>query len=109
MAWEPLRQHSREPAPIVEGLDELMQRLSGASLSVVETVMEAWPEIVGAQIAAASSPAKISRGCLTIRTTDAVWASELQWLEATIVKRIAALVSDSEEAGVTSVRVVVRG
>ena len=108
MPWEPLPQHSRDPSLLGDGLDELMQRLSGASLSAVEAVMDAWPEIVGAEIAAASSPAKIDAGCLTIRTTDAIWASELRWLETTIVERIAALAGDGDEPGVTSVRVVVR-
>ena len=71
--------------------------------------MDAWPEIVGAEIAAASSPAKIDDGCLTIRTDDAIWASELRWLEATIIERVAALSGDSDGSGCTRVRVVVRG
>lgn len=105
MPWEPLPEGSPDPKPVREGLDALMQRLSGASVSTIEAVMDSWTDIVGDQLATASAPVKIDSGILTVRVNDAMVSSEIRWLERTIVERVAQLSGGAE---LTTVRVVVR-
>lgn len=106
MPWEPLPNPQVDPSRLADPLDRLMNRLAGASLSAIEVIMDHWSDIVGPDAAAACAPVKIADGVLTVRTSDAVWASELRWLEPTIVERAAAL---SGGASVRSVKVVTRG
>ena len=91
MPWEPLPSGSPDPVPMREPMDALLERLSGASTSTIETVMDSWPAIVGEQLASATAPVKIAGGCLTVRTDDAIWASEIRWQESTIIDRVQAL------------------
>jgi len=58
-------------------------------------VVAAWPDAVGAGIAAEAWPARIARdGTLTIATSSSVWAFELTQLEATVRERLAAALGD---------------
>jgi predicted nucleic acid-binding Zn ribbon protein len=103
--WEPLPDANVDPAPIGQSLDRLMTRLSGVSVSAIEVIMDNWVGIVGEVAAAASAPVKLGDGVLTVRTDDAVFASELRWLEATIIEQVAAR---ADGAVVREVKVVVR-
>lgn len=105
MPWQPLPTGSPDPVPVRESLDAVMERLSGASVSAIETIMESWPAIVGGELGAATAPVKVAAGCLTVRTTDAIWATEIRWLEATIIERVRAL---SDGSTIDRVQVVVR-
>jgi len=52
-------------------------------------VVAAWPDAVGAGIAAEAWPARIARdGTLTVATSSSVWAFELTQLEETIRERL---------------------
>jgi hypothetical protein len=104
MPWEPLPEQGREPTPVAEPLNQLMDRLAGASVSTIEAVMDSWPAIVGPKLASATAPAKIADGCLTVRTDDPIWATEVRWLEASIIDKVGALAGGTE---LTSLRVVV--
>ncbi len=56
----------------------------------------AWPDAVGAGIAAEAWPAKVGRdGTLTVATSSSVWAFELTQLEETIRARLAAALGDA--------------
>ena len=105
MPWEPLPDANVDPAPIGKSLDRLLTRLSGVSVSAIEVIMDNWAAIVGDVAAGASAPVTLSDGVLTVRTDDAVFASELRWLEATIIDQVAAR---ADGAVVREVRVVVR-
>jgi len=104
MPWEPLRDKDSEPKRVSEGLDELMNRLTGTSVSVIETIMDSWSDIVGEAAAVASAPVKLSDGVLTVRVENSVWGTELRWLEPTILERVRALADDP---GLRKVKVVV--
>ncbi len=106
MPWEPLPGGTREPTSVRQALDVVMNRLSGTSLATIEVVRDAWPEIVGSDLASASTPVKIDAGRLVVRVEEAIWATEIRWLKGQIVERIAAL---SGGTTLSDVRVVVRG
>lgn len=108
MSWQPLEKHSKGPSHVTDALNELMQKLSGTSLSTFETVIDSWSEIVGEAIAAESSPVKIDSGCLTVSAKDAIWASELRWLEPKIIEKIMLLSNVTNGEKIRKVRVVIR-
>ncbi len=91
MPWEPLPDANKEPTRVHEPLSKLMDRLAGASLTTIEVVMDSWADIVGDAAAAATTPAKIANGVLTVRTSDPIWTTEMRWLEPAIIERVAAL------------------
>ena len=105
MPWEPLPSGSPDPVPMREPMDALMERLSGASTSTIETVMDSWPAIVGEPLASSTTPEKIAGGCLTVRTHDAIFGAEIRWLETTIIERVQEL---SDGGTLDRVQVVVR-
>jgi hypothetical protein len=52
-------------------------------------VVEAWPEVVGAMVAANAWPARIARdGTLHVNTSSSAWAFELTQLAPTITARL---------------------
>lgn len=106
MPWEPLRKTKIiDPAPLGASIEHLMTRLAGVPTSAIELIMDRWPEIVGDAAGASCAPVKVSQGVLTVRTDEAIWGTELRWLEPTIIERITAL---DEGTIITSVKVVVR-
>ncbi len=100
MPWEPLPDVGRQPRPLSEPLDRLLDDLAGVSASTVEAIIERWPAIVGEALATRSAPVKLADSVLSVRTDDAVVASELRWLEPTIVERISELAGGPPLAGV---------
>jgi predicted nucleic acid-binding Zn ribbon protein len=105
MPWEPLPQRHVDPAPLGMSIERLMTRLAGVPTSAIELIMDRWSEIVGDAAGAACAPVKVSNGVLTVRTDDAIWGTELRWLEPTIIERIAEL---DEGTIINSVKVVIR-
>jgi predicted nucleic acid-binding Zn ribbon protein len=106
MPWQPLPSADADgPQPLAPSIDRLMTRLSGVSLSTIEVVMDRWAAIVGDDAARVSDPVKLVDGVLTVRVDDAIWASEIRWLEPTVVARVQELASG---AAIAKVNVVVR-
>lgn len=106
MPWEPLPgAKDREPERVSVPLDQLMDRLAGASVSAIEVVMDRWADIVGDAVAGVSAPVKLADGVLSVRVEQAELATELKWLEPTIIDRVRELAAGTE---LTGVRVVTR-
>lgn len=58
-------------------------------------IVAAWPEAVGAQIAANSWPARVARdGTLHVAAASSTWAFELTQLEAQVCERLAAALGE---------------
>ncbi len=100
MPWEPLPDAQRQPSPLSEPLDRLLDALVGASASTIDTIIDRWPEIVGDVVAPRARPVKLVDAVLTVRADDAVVGSEVRWLEPTIVERVAELAGGAQLAGV---------
>jgi len=93
----------REP----QGLDDVMGRLT-AELGWTEPlaqseVISAWPDVVGSELAAHSTPMSIDDHALVIRCDSTAWATQLRLMRAHITTTIA---ERYPEAGVESVRVL---
>jgi predicted nucleic acid-binding Zn ribbon protein len=61
-----------------------------------------WSEVVGADVAAHARLVSVRDGVIVVTVDDPIWATQLRYLETTVLERAAALVGPG---AVTSVRV----
>lgn len=54
----------------------------------VRGVFARWPELVGDEIAAHTSPETFADGRLVVRTDSTAWATQLAYLVPTVLKRL---------------------
>ena len=66
----------------------------------VHAVFGRWPELVGAEVAAHSTPESFTDGRLVVRTDSTAWATQLKLLAPTVVRRL------NEELGHGTVTVI---
>jgi predicted nucleic acid-binding Zn ribbon protein len=66
----------------------------------VHGVFGRWPELVGAEVAAHSTPESFDDGRLVVRTDSTAWATQLKLLAPTVVRRL------NEELGHGTVTVI---
>lgn len=78
-------------APIGEALDAYLRR-SGLKRRLDQaSAVDDWPEIVGPQIAEATTPEGVSEdGVLFVRVRSAAWMQELQLMSPTILAKLGA-------------------
>jgi predicted nucleic acid-binding Zn ribbon protein len=96
-----------DPArPLRESLDAVVRALHGPSARTVEGVFARWEEAVGVEIAAHATPAALRDGCLVVAVDHSTWATQLRFLEAELLARLAAVTGPGE---VTSIELRVAG
>ena len=99
--------HKRFAVHVGEALDDVLAASFGMADSVLlEAVQDAWPELVGEQIAAQSRPAALRKGRLDIEVHNASW---LYVLKTTQAEAIAERVAEFSDGKVTDVRLVPGG
>ncbi len=91
MPWEPLP-GAREAGPsrVADSLDRLVRHLGGPSADVTTSLVRRWPELVGPNVGANSRPVRLRDGTLTVAVADPAWATQLRFLEATLLERLQA-------------------
>ncbi|HWJ65906.1 MAG TPA: DciA family protein [Nocardioides sp.] len=94
------RPDGRDPQGLGAEVDRLIgDRGWGLDLQV-RGVFARWPEIVGSEIGAHSTPETLTDGTLVVRTDSTAWATQLRLLAASVVRRL------NEELGDGTVTVV---
>lgn len=91
-----------EPVPIARSLDAVVRSLRGPSRAAVGGVFGRWSDAVGEHVADHVRPLKLDGGVLTVAVDDPAWATQVRFLEGTIVARL------HEVAGVVVERLDVR-
>ena len=95
MPWEPLPSgRGRDPAPIGEALDRVARGLGVSSAASLTRLFSGWEDIVGAEVAAHSRPLDVKSDTLVVAVDDPAWATQLRSLEALILDRLRARLSD---------------
>jgi predicted nucleic acid-binding Zn ribbon protein len=91
----------RPPSPIADALASYLRR-SGFSKRIQQAgVIEAWPELVGPQIAAVTAPESVTPdGVLRVRVATAAWANELSLMTPRILARL----NDGRQGRVKEIR-----
>jgi len=83
---------SEEPVPLAHGIDRIVRSLRGTSASGQVAVMGRWEEAVGEVVAAHARPVALDRGQLVVEVDDPAWATQLRFLERTVMGRLDELV-----------------
>ena len=95
MPWEPLpNSNGDEPRPLTDGLDRVVRHLGAPSVRAVTDVFTVWEEAVGPQVAAHAVPKSLRDGVLKVAVDDPAWTTQLRFLEADILSRLAASLGD---------------
>ena len=96
---------SDEPRPIGEGLDRVIRSLRQTTASGQVGVVARWREAVGDVVADHARPVSLEAGRLLVEVDDPGWATQLRYLESTLVAQLAAVLGTGV---VTRVNVRVR-
>ncbi len=77
------------PVPLAEALQAYLKRAGLVRRVGQAGVLEAWPELVGPQIARVTSPESVSQdGLLRVKVQTAAWAAELSMMTPQILARV---------------------
>jgi predicted nucleic acid-binding Zn ribbon protein len=93
------------PRPLVESLDRVARSLGGPGADALGAVFSRWDDVVGAAVARHSWPVSLARGVLVVGVDEPAWHTQLTFLQADILERLAAVAGP---ATVTRVDVRVR-
>ena len=89
MTWHPIREPGGPPPRRVgESLDAVARNLGGAGGPALVDLLQRWPAVVGAQLAAHSRPLSLRNGTLTIAADEPAWGAQLGWLDADLKRRL---------------------
>ena len=91
---------ARDPQPLGSTVDKVVADHGWELELRVHGVFARWAELVGAEVAAHSSPESFADGRLVVRTDSTAWATQLRLLAPAVVRRL------NEELGHGSVSVV---
>ena len=95
------------PVPIRRTLERLMSGMGAPEIDATTTIVEAWPDIVGPELASRIVAVAVRGSDLVVRVEDPAWASQLGWLEQQLLTRVEALGGPGRITSVTA-RVVPR-
>ena len=84
-----MSERRRTPAPLADALASYLKQSGFAKRLQQAGVIEAWPDLVGPQIAAVTAPESVTPdGVLRVRVATAAWATELGLMTPRILARI---------------------
>lgn len=91
------------PPPVGEALGDLVRRRGWARRLEGAKVHEHWEEIAGAQIAGHVRPLRLHGGVLVLEADSAVWATQVRYLAADLLRRAGDVLGEGQVASVTVV------
>ena len=85
----------REPQPLGRAIDGVLKNLAppGTPVAPAKTVggvFARWDEAVGPQVAAHARPVRLHEGTLLVEVDEPGWATQLRFLVADLLQRLAA-------------------
>jgi predicted nucleic acid-binding Zn ribbon protein len=72
-----------------EGLSRVARELGIADPDLFAAATREWPGVVGDAVAAHARLRHLREGVLTVDVDDGAWASQLRYLEADVLRRLA--------------------
>ncbi len=91
----------RPMTPLAEALDRYLDRAGLRERLDRTRVIEEWPDLVGSQIAAVTTPVSVTiDGLLRVHVTTAPWAAELSLM----TPRILAKINATRKGRITGIR-----
>lgn len=87
-APEPRLGDDRDPRPFAAVIDDLLAARGWTLPAAAAGAMERWPEIVGPDVAAKTTPESFGDGILVVRAASTAWATQLRLMAPQIVHRL---------------------
>ena len=84
------------PRRVGASLDRLTEQLGAPRASALHAVFLRWPELVGPAVADNAQPLSLKGGTLTVGVSQPGWATQLRYLEATLLEQFATAVGEGE-------------
>jgi predicted nucleic acid-binding Zn ribbon protein len=78
------------------GLDAVLRRLGAAPVASITRVIEAWPQLVGPEIAQRCHPRRLESTTLFVAVDDPSLVSHLAWQESALLESVRALLESDE-------------
>jgi predicted nucleic acid-binding Zn ribbon protein len=78
---------ARDPIPIADALAAVRAELGLPDTDAFLTLVEAWSDVVGADVAAHAHLDSLHDGTVSVVADSTLWASQLRYLETTIRDR----------------------
>jgi predicted nucleic acid-binding Zn ribbon protein len=94
-----------EPEKLGQTLRGLIGRFAHVDLTVMETILARWPDVVGSVLAERCHPEVVRDGVLHVRVPSGAYAQKFAHEE----ERILSAFADLGEAAPTSIATIVRG
>jgi hypothetical protein len=92
----PGEHRARPPLPLQAGLDAVLRRLGAAPASSMVQVIDAWPELVGPEIAQRCHPRRLEAETLFVAAEDPSLVRHLAWQESSLLDALRTLL-DSDQ------------
>lgn len=96
MTWRPLPGERPGPRRVRDSLDRVTSSLGVPSSATLATVFARWDELVGASVAANARPRSLRDGVLVVTVEQPGWATQLRYLEADLLTRLAGAVGPGQ-------------
>jgi predicted nucleic acid-binding Zn ribbon protein len=96
------------PRPVGESIDRAAAALGAPRASALHSVFVCWTELVGPAIAAHARPLSLKDAVLTIGVDQPGWATQLRYLEPTLLAQLTVALGEGTVARV-ELRVVASG
>jgi predicted nucleic acid-binding Zn ribbon protein len=87
--WQPLPGQGSDPRRVGASLDRVAASLGVPRATTLASVFAAWADLVGESVAANSRPRSLRDGVLVVAVDQPGWATQLRWLEADLLARLA--------------------
>lgn len=109
--WQPsgLPPGERPPRRISELLDRTTRRFGAPSSRVTSAVIAGWEGLVGPDIAAHARPVSLHDGVLVLAVDHPAWATQLRFMTAELLARIAEMTGPESSSEVTEIHIRVVG
>lgn len=78
----------RGPQPVGDALESFLGRTGFHDRLRTTRLLDDWAGIVGPDVAANSRPQRIEKGVLHLVVSSSTWATQLTWLESTIIEKV---------------------
>ena len=92
--WSGSGPDPRDPQPLGRVAGAVARSRGWSSKLDEGTVIGSWESIVGSDIAAHAEPTELTGGVLFVRAESTAWATQLRYVQAQIIAKIAAAVGD---------------
>jgi len=96
MSPEPRR---TTPQPLRASLEWLLDDLGSAPVQQTTSLLSRWPEVVGRDLAAHTSPVGVRHGVLVVQADDPAYGQALEWDERGVLGRLAGVVGEGVVTG----------